>query len=261
MELDYKKTSSEIISWIKDTVKAAGFERLVIAISGGIDSAVSAKLATLAVGSKNIFPILLPYGDMSKNSIQDGELILDFLKIPKENRQLINIKKSVDEMWNTLEKDTSYTLVMATIRKGNIMARVRMIYLFDKAKSLNALVCGTENKSEHLLGYFTRFGDAASDLEPIVNLYKTQVWEMGRFLNLPQKIIDNKPTAGLWENQTDEEEFGFLYKEGDLILNLYFDQKVEINKIIEKGFNEELINKVLLRVRTNAFKNKLPYVI
>jgi len=136
------------------------------------------------------------------------------------------------------------------------MARLRMIFLFDTAKKNQALVCGTENKSERLLGYYTRFGDSASDLEPISHLYKTQVLQLAKYLKIPKKIITTKPSAGLWENQTDEGEFGFTYAEADQVLYLTHDRGQDIN-IVKKNFpNAE---KIFKRFLDNQFKLKTPY--
>jgi NAD+ synthase len=137
------------------------------------------------------------------------------------------------------------------LRLGNIMARVRMIVLYDLAKKHQGLVCGTENKSEFLLGYFTRFGDEASDFEPIRHLYKTQILELAKHLNLPQKIISQTPTAGLWSSQTDEKEFGFTYQEADKVLDLYLNHKKTISPNAQK---------ILSRVNKNSFKHHLPYL-
>ncbi|NCO88578.1 NAD(+) synthase [Candidatus Roizmanbacteria bacterium] len=139
------------------------------------------------------------------------------------------------------------------------MARTRMIILFDQAKKLDALVCGTENKSEHLLGYFTRFGDAASDIEPIQHLYKTQIYQLAKYLKIPREIINQPPTAGLWNGQTDEGQFEFTYKEADQVLSLYYDQRKSLKMIIKSGFpNVKIIIKMM---RNNQFKNKTPYII
>ncbi len=143
------------------------------------------------------------------------------------------------------------------VRVGNIMARIRMILLYDLAKKHNALVCGTENKSEFLLGYFTRFGDEASDFEPIQHLYKTQVFQLASFLNVPKNIIQQVPTAGLWRNQTDEKEFGFTYKEADQVLFYYYDQKLKLEEIKGMGFKNAatIINFAL----KNSYKHRTPY--
>jgi len=143
------------------------------------------------------------------------------------------------------------------VRFGNIMARIRMTILFDKAKKLNSLVCGTENKTEHLLGYFTRFGDAASDIEPISHLYKTQVRQLADYLKVPKEIINKPPTAGLWDGQTDEAEFGFTYKEADQVLNLFYDQKKTFEQIRKLGFKNA--ERIIKRSLNNQFKLRTPY--
>jgi len=136
-----------------------------------------------------------------------------------------------------------------------------MILLYDLAKKLQALVLGTENKSEYLLGYFTRFGDEASDIEPVRHLYKTQVRQLALYLGIPRKIINKAPTAGFWLGQTDEKELGFTYEEADKILYLYFDLKKRKEEIEKIGFKKETIKKVISRVKANDFKHKLPYVV
>jgi len=143
------------------------------------------------------------------------------------------------------------------ISLGNIMARVRMIILFDLAKKHNALVCGTENKSERLLGYFTRFGDAASDIEPVTHLYKTQIYQLAKYLKVTKKIIDQPPTADLWKGQTDEGEFGFTYEEADQVLYLYFDKKIATKEIKRLGFKN--VEKIIKRFLGNQFKQETPY--
>ena len=253
MDIDYQKKIEEIEAWIKKTVGEAGFKKVVIALSGGIDSALACSLAVKSLGPDQVFPLLLPYGNLNLEGTKDAQLLCDFLKIDKNNIKISDIKPAVEEI-------IKFEASISEIRKGNIMARVRMIYLFDLAKKNDALVIGTENKTEHYLGYFTRFGDSASDLEPIINLYKTQVWEMAKYLNLPKKIIEKTPTAGLWLGQSDENELGFSYKDADQILNLYFDEKMRIDQIMKNGFKKELIEKVLDRVKQNEFKQKLPFL-
>src|SRR5438105_2136704 len=147
--LDYKNTSQKITDWLRQTVASSGFEKLVVGVSGGVDSAVSAAIAVRAIGKENIYPVLLPYGKAGKNHVQDAKSVIKFLDIPHKNISIIDIKEAVE----VITKNES------DIRRGNIMARVRMIYLFDLAKKLNALVCGRENRTENYLGYFTRFGD------------------------------------------------------------------------------------------------------
>ena len=142
---------------------------------------------------------------------------------------------------------------------GNIMARARMIVLFDIAKKHNALVCGTENKSEHLLGYYTRFGDEASDIEPIRHLYKTQIYKLAKYLNVPQEIIEAQPSAGLWKRQTDEGQFGFSYEEGDQVLHLYYDKNLSLKELKKYGFKNT--EKIISFSKMNEYKHKVPYSI
>jgi NAD+ synthase len=160
-----------------------------------------------------------------------------------DNTIEINIGEMVDSVVDKLNIDES-------VRKGNVMARTRMICVFDIAKKLGALVCGTENKSEHYLGYFTRFGDAASDVEPIAGLYKTEVWEMAKMLGLPEIFYTKEPSAGLWKGQTDEGEMGFSYTDADRVL-----------RGETEGIDSEIIEKVQKMVAKNKFKLEVPYVM
>ncbi len=210
-------------------------------------------LALQAVGPQNLFLAMMPYGESGTQGIHHAMLLVEALQIPKEQSFLLDIKRAVDAI-------VEQTVAPDRVRLGNIMARVRMIYLFDLAKRLGALVCGTENRTEHYLGYFTRFGDNASDIEPIRGLYKTQVWELARVLNLPPQIIQQAPTAGLWEGQTDEDELGFSYQDADVVLYHYFDEQLMVDDIVTKGVSRDIVVKVLERVERSDFKHHLPYV-
>ncbi|MBI2195515.1 MAG: NAD+ synthase [Candidatus Levybacteria bacterium] len=249
-----RETSEAIVEFIKYIFKKAKFSQAVIALSGGIDSSVSCTLAVRALGKENVFPVLLPYSKLNSQGVTDALKVIDILRIPKKNITQINIQDFVD---NIIKADYKMDL----IRKGNIMARVRMIFLFDQAKKRKVLVIGTENKTEHLLGYFTRFGDEASDIEPLRNLYKTQIYELAKILNLPESILTKKPTAGLWENQTDEGEFGFTYEQADEVLYYYFDKKMSLPDIVAKGLEKEIVTKVLQFARKNDFKHNLPFIL
>ncbi|MFH1959581.1 MAG: NAD+ synthase [Patescibacteria group bacterium] len=243
----------EIISFIKQTYIAQKKEIALIAVSGGIDSALSLTLVTRALSAKNIIPVMLPCGDQD---LSDGEVMLKFNKIPQENWQVKNIKQVVDHAARIAGADVS-----DRVRLGNLMARTRMMIIYDLAKKYDALVCGTENKSEKYLGYFTRFGDEASDVEPIVGLYKTQVRQLGEFLDLPDQIRIKPPTAGLWEGQTDEQELGFTYEVADKVLMQIVDEKKSANEIFVNGVEPELVKKVLERVKKMKFKQQVPYVM
>lgn len=247
-------TSNRIIEFIRKTVHNAGFSKLIVGLSGGLDSSVSLSLAVYALGTSNIYVGLFPYNEWGKEGLEEANLLIKQLKIPSNNINLIDIKPLVDLI---IKADST----MDDLRKGNIMVRLRMILLYDLAKKYKALVLGTENKTEYLLGYFTRFGDEASDIEPIRHLYKTQVRELAKYLDIPEKIIDKVPSAGMWKGQTDEGEFGFTYEQADQILYLYVDKKKSRKEIISCGFKEEVVDKVLKRLKNNEFKHKAPYVL
>lgn len=238
-----------ICNFIIKALHKSNHNKVVLGLSGGIDSAVSLFLVQKVVPAKSIYIIHSYY---SKDHLKDTLEILKKTQIPQTNIHFIPIKPLVDRIAKTLK-------VTGKVRLGNIMARVRMILLYDLAKKEKALVCGTENKSEHYLGYFTRFGDAASDFESIRHLYKTQVYELAKYLKIPEKIIVKPPTAGLWKNQTDEEELGFTYEQADQVIYLYFEQKKTIENIIALGFYNA--PKILKQIAGNRFKNAVPYTL
>lgn len=249
--IDPGKTTEELTFFFKTAFEKAGFTKAVIALSGGVDSATSAALAVRALGADNVYPVLLPYGALSTQATIDAVSVVEKLGIPSIHVTRIDIKPIVDPL---IFKDPG----MDNVRKGNAMARARMMVLFDQAKKRQALVIGTENKTEYLLGYFTRFGDEASDVEPLRKLYKTQVYVLAKYLELPDVVLSRAPTAGLWEGQIDEGEFGFTYKEADEILYLHFDEKKSPEDIIAAGFSKEIVDKVLSRVSFNDFKRHPP---
>ncbi len=243
----------KILTFIRETVKFHKKKCVIIGVSGGIDSAVALTLLTMAMGKKKIIPMLLPYNNQSTH---DSGLICRHNGYSEKSIMQIDITSIVESYQNTISKSIN------KLRLGNIQARVRMTLLFDKAHELNGLVCGTENKSEHYLGYFTRFGDEASDFEPLRNYYKTQVRQLASFLKIPTLFIDKKPSANLWKNQTDEEELGFTYDQADEILSLAIDQKLSEKEIKIKSLIEPtIIHKILKRVKNMEFKRKTPYLM
>jgi len=240
----------KIQSFIKSVMSKQQKKNVVIGISGGIDSATALFLLKNSIPHENIFVLYLPYFE---NNSEDFKDVIKDINLPEENVKEVSIKPIADSIIKTLN------IPEDKIRKGNVMARVRMIALYDYAKEIDGLVCGTENKSEFLLGYFTRFGDGASDFEPIQHLYKTQVYEVATKLGVPDKIIKRMPSANLWENQTDEEELGFSYKEADEVLYLYFDKGMKIEEILVKSSKNA--GKIIDFANRNSYKHHVPYLI
>ncbi len=277
-DLNLKKETQKIISFLKSIQKKTKKEKVVIGVSGGIDSAVTLTLLSKSYKKQNIFPVYLPYAlpliksfDQNLNKVKE---LINQLKIDKENFLIIPIKKPVDKLIDIakgvgkkgldkfiFELKECFTCPSADytnrLRVGNILARVRMIVLFDIAKKIDGLVCGTENRSENILGYYTRFGDEASDIEPIIHLYKNQIYQLAKYLKIPEKIINSPPSANLWEDQTDEGEFGFSYKEADEIFYNIFDLKKSVKKISKKKFPH--FKKIIKYLENNKFKKEVPY--
>jgi len=249
-EIETKK----IIKFIQAVFKTQAFDKAVIGVSGGVDSTLSLLLLTQALGVKKVIPVQLPYG---QQSTQLSSLAISTAGISKRRIKRFNIKPIVDQIVKTI--NCKY-LAKSKIRLGNIMVRTRMILLYDLAKKHNALVCGTENKSEYLLGYFTRYGDEASDLEPIRHLYKTQVYQLAEYLGVPEQIIQTPPSAGLWPGQNDEKQFGFSYQKGDQVLYLYIEKNLSLTEIVKKTeLNKSVVEKVINWYQTNYFKHEVPY--
>jgi NAD+ synthase len=237
-----------LTGFIKSEVSRVGFTRAVINLSGGLDSALSCALAAEALGPDNVFALRLPYRTSSKDSLDHAQLVIDKFKVQSET---IDITGIVDPL---IEHDHE----MSKTRKGNIMARTRMIALYDQSEVFKGLPIGTSNKTEILLGYTTMWGDMASALNPIGDLYKTQLRQLSRALGIPAVIIDKPPSADLWVGQTDEGELGFTYEEVDKLLYLLVDQRYSAQECVEEGFDEKFVNLVLTRVRRNQFKRMMP---
>lgn len=242
-----------IVNFLKTTLHISQKTTVVVASSGGIDSSVSLALSIQAFGAANVYVLSLPYTSLSAKAVDRTKKLVSFFSIPETNFQILDITGPVDACRRELgitEDDK--------VRIGNIMARMRMIYVYDQAKKLNALVVGTENKTEYHLGYFTRFGDEASDIEPIQHLYKTQIYMLARELSLPDEIISQTPTAGLWTGQTDETQLGFSYEEADQILSLHFEKHIPFEDLSQQEFPH--VKKIQQTVEQNKFKHSVPYI-
>jgi len=221
MAFNVEETTVVIKEFIKTYLKNSGLNKIVVGISGGIDSAVTAILVSESIGRKNVRFIFLPDDTTPKKDIQHIDLLSEKFNFKIERK---NITKIIDMISNNcILKPDLYAI-------ANIKARTRMIILFEYANMNNALVCGTSNKSEILVGYFTKYGDGGVDIMPIGDLYKTQVYDIARFLKIPEEIINKKPTAGLIKDQCDEYELKICYEKLDKIL-MGLEKKMNIEKI------------------------------
>ena len=239
----------EILSgFIKSEITRVGMSRAVIGLSGGIDSALSCALAVEALGRENVLAVRMPYKTSSQDSLDDAQLLIDQLGIPSKTIEITDMVEPLFKLDPQISK----------MRMGNIMARERMIILYDQSEAFKGLVVGTGNKTEILLGYSTMYGDSACAMNPIGDLYKTQVRQLSRAMNIPSPIIDKAPSADLWAGQTDEGELGFTYEEVDKLLYLLVDQRYSPQEAIEDGFSEKFVNAVTTRIRRNQFKRMLP---
>jgi NAD+ synthase len=237
-----------LTGFIHSEITRTGYSRAVINLSGGIDSAVSFALAVEALGPQNVLALRLPYKSSSADSLEHAGWLIDQFGAPALT---IPITGMVDAL-------IEHTPGMTDVRKGNIMARARMIVAYDQSEAFKGLVIGTGNKTEILLGYTTLYGDSACALNPIGDLFKTQVRQLARALRIPENIINKPPSADLWAGQTDEGELGFTYEEVDKLLYLLVDQRYRPEECLEAGFEEKFVQKVVERIRRNQFKRILP---
>lgn len=229
-------------------ITRTGLSKAVINLSGGIDSTLSCYLAAEALGPRNVLALRLPYRTSSQDSLDHAGLVIDALGVQSLT---MPISPMVDPLIEHFPD-------MSDTRKGNIMARMRMIVLYDQTAAFNGLAVGTGNKTEILLGYTTLYGDSACALNPIGDLYKTQVRQLARALGVPAVIVDKTPSADLWVGQTDEGELGYTYAEVDQLLYLLVDQRYTPAECVEAGFGESFVHSVVERVRRNQFKRVLP---
>jgi len=237
-----------LAGFIRSEITRVGMSRAIINLSGGLDSALSCALAVEALGRENVIALRLPYRSSSPDSLAHAQLVIDQYGIHNET---IEITDMVNPL---IGRDSS----MSNVRKGNIMARARMIVLYDQSEYFKALPVGTSNKTEILLGYSTLYGDSASAMNPIGDLYKTQVRQLSRAMNIPEPIIAKPPSADLWEGQTDENELGFTYEDVDRLLYLLVDQRYSPQEAVEAGFDAKFVYAVTTRIRRNQFKRMLP---
>ena len=237
-----------LTGFIRTEVTRAGFARAVVNLSGGLDSSLSCYLAAEALGAENVLALKLPYKSSAPDATEHAQLVIDTLKVQSLTIPITEMADGLIGRFPEIDR----------VRQGNIMARMRMIVLYDQSAAFQALPVGTGNKTEILLGYTTLYGDAACAINPLGDLYKTQVRQLAKAVGVPQVILDKPPTADLWLGQTDEGELGFTYAEVDQLLYLLVDERYSPEDCVEAGFEETFVRAVLERIRRNQFKRVMP---
>ena len=248
LSIDTDLTRKILTGFIHTEITRAGFSRAVVGLSGGIDSSLSCTLAAAALGAGNVLAVRMPYESSSPESLEHAQLVIEKLGV---NSLTVPITEMVDPLFERFPKADP-------IRKGNAMARARMIVLYDQSQAFEGLVIGTGNKTEILLGYTTLYGDSACALNPLGDLYKTQVRQLARAMELPEVIIAKPPSADLWVGQTDEGELGFTYADVDQLLYLLVDERYNPDDCIAVGFSETFVRAVLDLIKKNHFKRIMP---
>jgi NAD+ synthase len=245
------QTVEVIVAFIRSQLAQAGFERLVIGLSGGVDSATVAYLAARAIGADNLLAVRMPYRTSSEASETDALRVVDALGCRTER---VDITSMVEPMLALITDDDPAAL---NVRRGNVMARQRMIVLYDRSAAFDALVVGTSNKTEALLGYGTLHGDMAAALQPIGDLYKSQLRTVARELGVPEEVVRKPPSADLWPGQTDEGELGNTYEDLDRALFALVDRRWTVDRCVRAGLDRSLVEWVERRVARMEFKRQL----
>lgn len=251
-KIDLEKTKSNIVEFIKSKVSEANSDGIAIGLSGGIDSTLVAYLACEAVGPSNIFGIIMPSSTTPTEDKTHGIRIAQHLGIDYEE---IAIDSILNEFLSVTQLDNDDLAI------GNLKARIRMSTLYYYANYKNYLVIGTGNKSEILIGYFTKHGDGACDMEPIGDLYKCEVFELSEYLDVSTEILNKPPRAGLWDNQTDEDEIGMSYDLLDKILYLYTEKDLKNTEIAEKlEISVDDVDMIITKIKRSEHKSKVPEI-
>ena len=250
LAIDNQLVSDLLIGFIRDEVGKVGFKQVVVGVSGGVDSALVLALCTRALGPQSVHAILMPYRTSAQSSTDDAVTVCETLEVRHET---VDISPAIDAYFAQQPE-------ASRARRGNKMARERMAVLYDLSFARDALVVGTSNKSELLLGYGTVHGDMAHAINPIGDLYKTQVFSLSAFLGIPEQILNKPPSADLWEGQSDEADLGFTYAEVDALLFHLVDERFGVEELQGLGFTPELVDKVVGRVRGSQYKRRLPVI-
>jgi NAD+ synthase len=239
-----------LVGFVRDEVRKVGVSKVVLGLSGGIDSALVVFIAAEALGPENVHAICMPYKTSNPESEAHARLVAEACGV---NFSVVSITAMVDAYFDMFPDADN-------MRRGNKMARERMTVLFDHSALLRALVLGTSNKTELLLGYGTLYGDMASALNPIGDIYKSQVWQLSAAMGVPKEVIEKHPSADLWAGQTDEEELGFSYRQVDELLYLMVDQRLTKPELVAVGFEEDFIDSIYSKIQNSHFKRRLPVI-
>ncbi len=239
-----------LVGFVRDEVRKVGIRKAVLGLSGGIDSALVVFIAAEALGPENVHAVCMPYRSSNPESEAHAGLVAQACGV---NFSVVPITPMVDAYFEMFPDADN-------MRRGNKMARERMTILFDHSARLSALVLGTSNKTELLLGYGTLYGDMASALNPVGDLYKTHIWQLSEAMGVPREVINKQPSADLWAGQTDEEELGFSYRQVDELLYRMVDQRLTREELIAAGFAAEFIDTVHAKIQNSHFKRRLPVI-
>ena len=250
LHLDYSIVEDILKAFLLNEIRKFGFNSIVLGLSGGIDSAVVCELAVRALGPDNVLALKMPYASSSPDSLEHAELMIRKLGIRAEE---VSITPVVDAFFSTVPSGQ-------LLRRGNIMARTRMVFLYDVSARDGRLVAGTSNKTELLLGYGTMFGDMASAVNPIGDLYKTQIRGLARHLGIPEELIVKVPSADLWEGQSDEDDLGFSYEAVDLLLFMMLEKRMDKQAVLNEGIPEPFYDRVRKMVVRNQYKRMMPVI-
>ena len=252
---NYLKINPELVAeilcrFIRVEIHRAGFERAVVGLSGGIDSSVVTFLCARALGPQNVLTVTMPYKTSSQSTRRDSQAIVDQLDVHTLD---VPITDQIDAYF-------AHVGDASQLRLANKCARERMTVLYDQSAAFGGLVAGTSNKSELLLGYGTQYGDMASAVNPIGDLYKTQLYDLAAYLDVPEPIRSKTPTGDLWVGQTDESELGFSYAEVDRLLVLMVDRRWRRAELLQAGFAAEFVDRVATMIRRNHYKRRMPVI-
>lgn len=248
LEINTELARQILVGFLRTEITRAGFSHAVVALSGGLDSSLSCLLAAEALGPENVLAIRMPFRTSPPDSMDHAQQVIEMSGVKELT---LPITEMVDAYLDKVPHADR-------VRRGNVMARMRMIVLYDQSAAFQGLVVGTGNKTEILLGYTTLYGDSACALNPLGDLYKTQVRQLAAAMGVPEAIIKKAPSADLWAGQTDEGELGFTYEQVDRLLYLLVDERYSPEACLDAGFDREFIDHVLERIRQTQFKRVLP---